>query len=325
MTNIDIDAKRQTVTPVAARAQQPAMPLIGFLSSVSPGEASIQSLAAFRQGLNEAEYVEGQNIAIEYRWAEGRYDQLPVLAADLVRQKVAIIFAVGSAGPALAAKAASSEIPVVFVMGADPVEVGLVASLNRPGGNVTGVTFFSVSLIAKRLELLREIVPSATIIAALVNPNNPSADFQINQLHAAARGLGLQLGVVKAESEREFDTAFSTLVKLGAGALLISADAFFTSRRDQLAALALQHAVPATGPRREWVEVGALMSYAASETDAQRQGGAYAARILKGAKPRELPVVQPTRFELAINLKTAKALGLTIPDKLLALADEVIE
>ena len=310
--------------PLAARAQQPALPVIGYLSARTP-ESDVSQLAAFRQGLSEAGYIEGRNVVIEYRWTEGQNDRLPELAADLARRRVSVM--VAATGPAtLAAKAATATIPIVFQIGNDPVAVGLVASLNRPGGNITGVTTLSVELGPKRLELLHELIPAATIIAVLVNPNNATAlETQTRDLQAAARNLGLQVHVLQASTDRDFDTVFTTLVQLRAGGLAIGGDAFLNSRSEQLAALTLRHALPAIHQPREFAAAGGLMSYGSSNTDAIRQAGIYTGKILKGAKPADLPVIQAVKVELVINLRTAKALGLTVPTALLVRADEVIE
>jgi putative ABC transport system substrate-binding protein len=307
----------------ALRAQQKAIPVIGLLGSTSSGP-NAPLVAAFRQGLSEAGYAEGENVAIEYRWAEGRYDRLPALAADLIARKVDVIVTQG--GPAaLAAKQVTSTIPVVFAHGGDPVEAGLVASLSRPGGNVTGVTFIAIELMPKRLELLSELVPQAGVIALLVNPKNPNAERIIRDVQEAARAKGVQLAVLHASNESEIAAAFATLAGLHAGALLIGSDTFFASRRDQLVALASHYAVPAIYSFREFAAAGMLASYGASNAAAFRQVGIYAGQILKGAKPADLPVQQPTTYELVVNLKTAKALGLTVPPSILARADEVIE
>ncbi len=309
--------------PLAARAQQKAMPVIGYLNTGSP-DTNPPLLAAFRQGLSETGYVEGQNLAIEYRWAEGHYDRLPALAADLVGRKVDLIMA-SSPPSALAAKSATSTIPIVFRGGADPVGDGLVASLARPRGNLTGVGFGGADLTAKRLELLSELVPRAGVIALLVNPNVSNAEGIIRDVQEAARTKGLQLHVLKAGSESEIDTAFTSLVQLHAGALVVSADPFLSNRREQLVALASRHAVPAIYAWREFAASGGLISYGPSLRAAFGLIGIYVGKILKGAKPSDLPVQQPTKFELAINIKTAKSLGLTVPPTLLAQADDVIE
>ncbi len=313
------------VWPRAASAQQPAMPVIGYIGAQSP-DLWASRLRAFRQGLSETAYIEGRNAAIEYRWAEGHFDRFPALAADLVRRQVTVIAAPGSTPAAVAAKAATATIPIVFVIGVDPVAVGLVASLNRPGGNVTGVAVLSVELGPKQLEQLREFVPKAKIIALLVNPTSPIlAETQSRELSATARRLGLQLHVLHASTERDFDRVFATLVRLRAGGLVIGGETLFTGRSEQLAALALRHAMPAIYQFREFAAAGGLMSYGASLTDGHRLAGVYTGRILKGQKPADLPVQQSTKIELTINLKTAKALGLTVPPAILARADEMIE
>jgi putative tryptophan/tyrosine transport system substrate-binding protein len=310
--------------PLAARAQQPAMPVIGYLSSF-PADLNPKFTQAFLQGLNDAGFFEGRNLTIEYRWdEEGRYDRLPVMAADLVGRRVAVLFA-SPIPAALAAKAATATIPIVFAIGSDPVETGLVVSLNRPGGNVTGATFLSVELGAKRLELLRDLVPKIASIGLLVNPNNPNAVVQTKEMQAATIALGLQLNVLRAASQSDFDNAFATLVRHRTDALVVSADPFFLSHRDQLVALALRHSTPAIYYAREFAAAGGLISYASSFADSFRQAATYVGRILKGEKPADLPVQQPTKFELVINLKTAKTLGLDVPPTLLARADEVIE
>jgi putative tryptophan/tyrosine transport system substrate-binding protein len=308
--------------PLAARAQQPALPVVGFLNSASAAGFAAR-VAAFRQGLSEAGYVEGRNVAIEYRWADGHYDQLPGLAADLVRRQVAVIFANGAA--AFTAKAATTSIPVVFVIAGDPIEFGLVASLNRPGSNVTGVTNLNVEVGPKRLELLHELHPSAAVVALLVNPGSPYGETLSGAVQAAAGTLGLNLHVLHAGNEREIDAAFAKLVELQVRALVIGTDAFFNSRIEQLAALAVRHAVPTIYQYREFAAAGGLMSYGGSFTDDWRLAGVYTGRILKGDKPATLPVQQSMKAELIINLKAAKALGLTFPLSLLGRADEVIE
>ncbi len=310
--------------PLASRAQKSAIPMIGFLGSASPAQ-SAPFVAAFRKGLNETGYAEGKNVAIEFRWAEGQYDRLPALAAEQVRRQVAVLVATGGPGAALAAKAATSTIPIVFTTGSDPVQFGLVASLGHPGGNATGVTIFTVDLVAKRMELLRELVPKATVIAFISNPNTPYAESEVGKAQEAARSFGQQLHVVRAGTAQEIDAAFATLMQLRAGALLIGTDPFFSSRREQFVALAARHAVPAIFDLREFATAGGLLSYGASITEAYRQAGIYTAKILSGAKPSDLPVLQPTKFELVINVKTAKALGIAIPQTLRQREVEFIE
>ena len=308
--------------PPAVRAQQRAIPVIGYLGSESPGPFA-PFVDAFRQGLSETGYIEGQNLAIEYRWAEGHYDRLPALAADVIGRNVDVIAAFGIPS-ALAAKSATSTIPIVFSVG-DPIERGLVASLARPGGNLTGLSLINVELMPKRLELLAELVPQAGVIALLLNPNNANTERSIRDMEEAARAKGVQPIILKAGTENEIDTAFASLVQLHAGALLVSTDPFFNDRRDQIVALASRHAAPAIYGLREFAASGGLISYGTSFTAAFRLVGVYAGKILKGAKPGDLPVQQPTTFELVVNLNTAKALGLTVPPSILARADEVIE
>ena len=310
--------------PLVARAQQKAMPVIGYLGAGSPGPWA-PLVAAVQQGLSDTGYIAGQNLAIEYRWAEDRYDRLPALAADLVGRKVDLIVAIGGPASALAAKGATATIPIVFSSVGDPVAEGLVASLARPGGNVTGFSNLATELAPKRLELLSELVPQARVIALLVNPHNTAHEGVARDVQEAARTKGVQLPILNAATEREIDAAFASLVQLHAGALLIGSDPFFFARREQLLALESRHAVPAIYWRREFAASGGLISYGPSFPAMYRQAGIYAGRILKGAKPADLPVQQPATFELVINLKTAQALGLTIPQSLLARADEVIE
>ena len=309
--------------PLAARAQQPALPVVGYLSAGSPD--SNVGVAGFRKGFAEMGYVEGQNVAIEYRWALGRYDRLPALAADLVRRRVAVIVAAG--GPAsLAAKSATATIPIVFGTGGDPIELGLVASLDRPGGNATGASFLTQELTAKRIELLHEIVPAATLIGILLNPTNSLSEAQRREAEIAARILGVRLVIANASTASEIEAAFAILVEQRIGALLVAGDPLFISvMRDQLVALTARHAVPAIYEARENVDAGGLMSYGTSILDANRLSGVYTGRILKGEKPADLPVQQSTKVELVINLKTAKALGITVPQLLLGRVDEVIE
>ena len=310
--------------PLPAAAQQPAMPVIGFLSSASR-DADARELGAFIKGLNQAGYVEGQNVAIEYRWAENRFERLPAMAADLVRRDVAVIAVIGGTITALAAKAATAQIPIVAVIGGDPVKSGLVASLNRPGGNITGVSLLAGFLDAKRLELLHEVVPKASVIAVLRNPNNPNADPEQKDLQAAARTKGLQIRVLNVASVHDIDAANAVLAEQKAGALVVGTDPFLNRRIDQIVALAARHSLPAIYGYREFPEAGGLMSYGTSATDARRLLGIYVARILKGEKPTDLPVQQATKIELVLNLKTAKSLGLAFPLPLLGRADDVIE
>ena len=310
------------VAPLAARAQR--LPAIGFLNSASPDNYAFNA-AAFRDGLGEAGYVDGQNVTIEYRWAKGDYDRLPMLATELVNRNVAVIAATGDIASARAAQAATRKIPIVFTVGADPTPFGLVDSLSHPGGNATGITLFSSTLSAKRLELLREIAPNATLIALFMNPDNSNVDADVRAAQEAARALGRQAVVVNARSPSEFDAAFKTAVQQRAGAILLASDPMFLGQRGKLVALAAQYAIPVMYWTREFAVAGGLMSYGSSITWMYHEAGIYVGRILKGAKPADLPVLQPAKFELIITLKTAKALGLAIPQSLLLRADEVIQ
>ena len=309
--------------PLATRAQQQAMPVIGFLSTLSPSNMAANVMSEFRQGLKELGFVEGQNVKIEYRWAEGHYDRLPALAADLVRRQVAVIAATGGEPSPQVVKAATQTIPIVFMANGDPVAAGLVASLNRPGGNLTGVTIFGMMAVGKRLELLRQLMPKAGTIAYLMNPNNPN--WELDNVQAAARSLGQQVLVVNADNDQQIDIAFSTMAQERVAALLVASDPLFFDRRDQLIALAARQAIPATYYLRAFSQAGGLLSYGNNLTDMYRQVGTYTGRILNGERPADLPVIQSTKFELVINLTTAKALGLEIPPTLIAIADEVIE
>jgi putative ABC transport system substrate-binding protein len=313
--------------PLATLAQQPAIPVVGFLNAASP-DLFAHVVRAFHLGLSETGYVEGRNVAIEYRWAENQYDRLPELAAELVRRRVSVITTGSSTLAALAAKAATTTLPIVFLMGSDPVQFGLVASLNRPGGNLTGITTLNLEMTPKRLQVLRELLPTTTIMAVLVNPTNAPAtvETEVRQVQAAAHTLGLQMvHVLQASTERDLDSAFSTLIQRRAGGLVISADTFFSGKSVELAALASRHAVPTISPYRDFVTAGGLMSYGGSVTELYRLAGVYTGRILKGEQPADLPVQQVTKVQLAINLKTAKALGLTVPTSLIGRADEIIE
>jgi putative ABC transport system substrate-binding protein len=312
------------VWPLAAGAQQPTLPLIGFLQSASAG-ATAHMLAAFHSGLREAGYIEGQNVAIVYRYADGQYDRLPMLAAELVRSQVAVLASTGGDSSVLAAKAATATIPIVFIIGSDPVALGYVASLNRPGGNVTGVMVLTSNLGAKRIGLLRELIPNADAIGVLVNPTYPVATGQLKEVQAAAASIDVRLIIANASAGRDFEPAFALFVQQRASALIVSADPFFNSQRDRIVALAARHALPAIYEWREFTEAGGLMSYGTSITDAYRLAGIYAGRVLKGEKPADLPVIQSSKFELVINLKTAKALGLNVPLGMSAAADEIIE
>jgi len=311
--------------PLSARAQQPAMPVIGLLDQRSPDELG-DRLRKFRQGLRDTGFVEGQNVAIDYHWADNKIDRLPELAADLVRRQVAVIAATSGFGPALAAKTATTTMPIVFVIAQDPVSLGLVESLARPGGNMTGINFFSGEVTTKRLELLRELIPAATRVAVLINPANAMyAETTVRETEAAARAIGLQIQILKANTIGEINAAFATLEREKLDALFVGGDPFFNSRRTQLVHLATRHAVPASFPARDYVEAGGLISYVANIAGAWRDAGSYVGRILKGYKPADLPIVQSSKFELVINAQTATMLGFTVPPQLLAIADEVIE
>ena len=310
--------------PLAARAQQPAMPVLGFLHSASPGPFA-RAVDAFRKGLSETGYIEGRNVIVEYRWAEGQYNRLPALAADLVRRQVSVIVAVATNGPGQAAKAATASIPIVFVTGGDPVLGGLVASLNRPAGNITGVTWVATALVSKQLELLRGSTRNPALIGALVNPTHSDHDLHVRELQEGGAAIGKDIHIVQAATAPEIDMAFASLVHKGADALIVANDPFFISCRDQIVALAARYGIPAMYFTREFTEAGGLLSYGASLVDAARQGGVYAGKILRGAKPADLPVMQSVKFEFVINLKAGKDLGLEIPPAMLAIADEVIE
>jgi len=310
--------------PLAGNAQQGTIPVIGFINPASPGELA-QRAAAFRNGLAELGFIEGRNVTIEYRWAEGRYDQLPLMATDLVHRGVAVIAATGGLAAVRAVRAATANIPIVFTAGSDPVEAGLVTSLNRPGGNVTGAGLMSKNLVAKRMEVLRELIVDAKSIGVLANANNPSARFEVGEAETAARVLGLQIHVERADGERDFARAFASIAQQRADALLVTTDPFFESVRGTLVALAAQHAIPTIYALREYAVAGGLMTYGASITDLYRQAGVYVGRILKGEKPADLPVTQPSKFEFVVNMKTAKALRLDVPTSILLRADELIE
>jgi ABC-type uncharacterized transport system substrate-binding protein len=311
-------------SPLAARAQQPAMPVVGFLGAPSAAPYA-RYVAAVHQGLKEVGYIEHQNVAMEYRWADGQYDRLPALAADLVSRRVAVIVPIGGAPATLAAKAATSTIPIVFNLGADPIGLGLVTNLNRPGGNITGIAMMTLEIETKRLELLHELAPASTLLAILLNPSNAQAQTQEREAQQAARVIGRQVLVLKAGTEHEIEMAFAALVRERAGALLVGGDTFFTSQATLFVVLTAHHSIPTIYPFKSYVDAGGLMSYGTSLLDAYRQTGVYTGRVLKGEKPGELPIVQPTKFELIINLKTARAVGIAIPPTLLARADEVIE
>jgi putative tryptophan/tyrosine transport system substrate-binding protein len=310
--------------PLAVRAQQSAMPVVGFLGAPSAGPYE-RYVAAVHQGLKEVGYIEHQNVAIEYRWVDGQYDRLPALAADLISRRAAVIVPIGGAPATVAAKAATSTIPIVFNLGADPIGLGLITNLNRPGGNLTGIAMMNLEIETKRLELLHELAPASTSVAVLLNPSNAQAQTQEREAQAAARVIGRKLLVLKAATEREIESAFATLVREQAGALLVGADTFFNSQAILFVVLTARHAIPTIYPFKSSVDAGGLMSYGTSLLDAYRQTGVYAGRVLKGEKPGDLPIVQPTKFELVINLKTARAVGIAIPPTLLARADEVIE
>ena len=311
--------------PVAAHAQQPAMPVIGFVHTATDEFGSQRQVAALRQGLKGGRFVDGQNVTLELHWAEGHYDRLSQIMGDLVRRQVAVILACGGTAPGEAAKAATNTLPIVFVTGDDPLRVGLVPSLNRPGGNVTGVVFFNSALASKRLEILREMLPAAKVIAYIANPNSPNAEQEIKDMTAAAQTLGFELHVLMAVSTQDIDSSYDKIAAFGAQALMIAADPFLGSQREHSIALGSRLAIPVVGATRDYVVTGGIMSYGTSLLEAYEQAGAYAGRILKGEKPSDLPVTQPTQFELIVNLKAAKALGLEVPPTLLARADEVIE
>jgi putative ABC transport system substrate-binding protein len=310
--------------PLAGRAQQPAMPVIGFLSSRSPGE-SAGVVAAFRQGLREAGFIEGQNALVAFRWAEGHYERLPALAAELVGLQVTVLFTAGGPPAAFAAKAATQTIPIVFSAAIDPDRIGLVASLNRPGANITGMSLMPSELAAKSVQLLKQLLPAATLIGYLVNPSNPGAPVYVLEASAAAKTLGIAVHVLNASTEGDLDEVFASLPKVGVNGLAVPAEPFFDSQRDRMVALAVRYGVPAIYGLREYAVAGGLMSYGASLPDTYRRAAIYVGRVLKGEKPANLPVVQPTKFDLVLNMKTAKALGLNIPEQLLAIADDVIE
>jgi putative ABC transport system substrate-binding protein len=310
--------------PLAARAQQPALPVIGYLGAQSPA-AFASRVAAFRQGLGEVGYVEGRNVTIEFRWAEGQHDKLPALAADLVARQVAVIVAPGGAPAALAAKSATKTIPIVFEMGADPIAIGLVGNLNRPEGNITGISSLNVEVTPKRLEILRDLIPTATAVAVLVNPTSPTADQQVKSLQEPARALGLQLHILHASVERDFDGVFESLAQLRPGGLVIASDTFFATHSERLAALTVRHKLPTIQQSRDFALAGGLMSYGGSFVESHRQAGIYTGRILKGDKPADLSIQQVTKVELFINLKAAKAIGVSFPLLLIGRADQVIE